>query len=502
MTRFILFGLALLVGCGGGDSASPRADSSSGGGLSGVGQGGAQDFGLFRQILDDGGIPGPETLDDVGFFNEHVVELPLPDCGEDVCLHGLYGTMGNMISGSDCTVLLLGMNSTVTADTLERPPLHLTVVVDTSGSMRGDPIAAVKRGLTGMLEQLEEGDRLTLVSFGGEAELMVEGLTADDPLLAQAIDDLTATGSTNLYDGLRRGYESAEAWADPAYQNRLMLLSDGMASTGITSFERIVELSAGYSEAGFSLSTIGLGSDFDVELMRDLSEQGGGAFYFVEDVQAVDEVFQEEVNVFLVPIAERAEISVAPNSPWNLRGVYGTRLFGIEEGVASIDIATLQLAGRTTPSDGEGGRRGGGGAMLLELLPSGEGDMVGPVGELDFSYRVPFTDTVVEQSVEVVAPAEALGGTWFTDSSVEKGFVMLNLYVGFRMAADSASRGDDPGALAVLYALDGNVRDWLQQTPDADIADDLVYVERFIENVEARAGQVNRPEAQEPWPVD
>ena len=79
----------------------------------GVGQGGAQDFGQFRAILEDGGIPGPETLDDVGFFNEHKIELPAPDCGDDVCIHGALAQMGNLMTGADCMMVMIGMNTPI-----------------------------------------------------------------------------------------------------------------------------------------------------------------------------------------------------------------------------------------------------------------------------------------------------------------------------------------------------------------------------------------------------
>ena len=93
-----LFALPLLVlpACGddggayGGDGYDPGGDDDGGDeGSLGVGQGGSQDFGQFKEILDRGQIPGPNTLDDVGFFNEHKLELPKPACANDVCLHGL-----------------------------------------------------------------------------------------------------------------------------------------------------------------------------------------------------------------------------------------------------------------------------------------------------------------------------------------------------------------------------------------------------------------------------
>src|SRR5690606_8924952 len=112
-TRLTFLAALALVssGCMMGDDSSAGAEGdwgeTGGGGLDpGVGQGGAQDFGLFREILLDGGIPGPETIDDLGFFAEHKIELPKAECGENVCIHGMLGVMGNMISGSNCTVVL------------------------------------------------------------------------------------------------------------------------------------------------------------------------------------------------------------------------------------------------------------------------------------------------------------------------------------------------------------------------------------------------------------
>ena len=123
------------VAGGGHEDEAPNDDGGAPPLGPGVGQGGAQDFGQFRAILEAGEIPGPDTLDDVGFFNEHKIELPAADCGDDVCLHGALAMMGNFLTGTDCTMLLVGMNTPIDPAELERPPLNLAIAVDTSGSM-------------------------------------------------------------------------------------------------------------------------------------------------------------------------------------------------------------------------------------------------------------------------------------------------------------------------------------------------------------------------------
>jgi Ca-activated chloride channel family protein len=290
-----------------GQSTAASASGDEGGGEEGeglgVGQGGSQDFGEFKQILEAGEIPGPNTIDDVGFFNEHKLVLPTPECSNDVCLHGLFGQMGNMITGSDCITVLVGLNTAIDVEKLERPPLNLSLVIDTSGSMEGEPIEYVRDGLMRMLDGLESGDHISLVTFSGAAEVQVEAVTGDAPELINAIDAIAANGGTNIYDGLRTGFERVAAHAEDYAQNRVILLSDGNATEGITNDAKIISMAAGFAAQGYGLTTIGVGDEFDVELMRTLSEQASGSFYFLEDPAAVKEVFHEEVTSFLVPLA-------------------------------------------------------------------------------------------------------------------------------------------------------------------------------------------------------
>jgi Ca-activated chloride channel family protein len=498
--------LGLALACGGDDSA---ADFEGEGGPS-VGQGGAQDFGQFRSILEAGDIPGPETLDDVGFFNEHKIELPKASCGDDVCLHGQLGVLGNMISGSNCTIVLLGMNTALDPEQLQRPPLNLAIVVDASGSMSGAPIEYLREGLYRMLDDLQPEDRISLVAFSDDARVLVEAIEGDRSTdLTLAIDDIHANGSTNIYDGLRTGYDLVAAHAEPGRQNRVILLSDGAATAGITSSAKLVAMSESYNTAGFGLTTVGMGDDFEPELMRQLAEKGAGAFYYLEDPAAVQEVFEEEVTTFLVPLARDLRIDVSIDEGWSLRAMYGTKQFELAGNDAWIDIPIVQIAHRTSAADDEGGRRGGGGAIVAELVPSSTSAVQedGIVGRLTLSYvRVSDGETVVQEVpvTSALAPGEIPDGGYFDGDGVEKSFVMLNVFAGFQLASQRALWGDDRGALAVLMPLADAVEGWLVTHPDDDIEDDLRYVELFMQNLRARGAEEPAPQQNppEPWPSD
>lgn len=476
----------------------------SDGGDFGVGQGGAQDFGLFRDILEQGGLPGPETIDDVGFFAEHKLDLPPADCGEDVCIHGRLGLMGNMINGSDCTVVMIGMNTPIDPTELTRPPLNLVLVVDTSGSMEsGNAIDYVRTGLDKMLDVLQPDDHVSLITFSTDAQLVAEGGYGDTAGLASAIAGLRADGGTNIHEALRLGYATAALHETEVSEDRVLLLSDGLATEGNTSSADILDLAELGTINGHTLTTIGVGSAFDIELMRGLSEAGEGSFYYLEDPAAVEEVFVDEVDSFLVPLATDGliEFTVAPR--WRIGGVYGTLDAEVGDDVASITIDRMQLAGRMSADDDEPGRRGGGGAIVVELVPE-NGVTAGEIGRLDFSYLEASSGDTVTDEVRVSSPLDPEGLrdglAYFDDASVEKSFVMLNLYVGFELAAQAAVNGEFDRGLATLRALCNSVTGWLEENPDADIADDLVYVELFIDNLERAGADARAADAADPWP--
>jgi Ca-activated chloride channel family protein len=490
---------ALAAGCGDDDSG----DAAQGPGSTGIGQGGAQDFGAFRALLDVGEIPGPDTLDSVGFFNEHKIELPPAECGHDVCVHGLLGVMGNMISGANCTMVMIGLNSPLDPASIERPPLNLALAIDTSGSMAGAPIARVREGLLRMLDALQPEDHVSLVAFSDRARVIADGDSGDFRTFAAAIEELHAAGSTNIYDGLRSAYELVERDFDAERQNRVILLSDGEATAGVLQSARIAELGRAYAEQGIGLSTIGLGVEFDPALLRTLAEAGAGTFHFVEDAAAVREVFSEEVQLVVVPIAQRGTLELRVAEGYELRALYGTRLSNLDPTSAWIELPTLHIAHRQSADDVEGGRRGGGGVIIAELVPAG--DSPADVGSIELAYDDPRSGERVSQEALVSSPEiddDTLEGGYFGGPGVEKAFVALNVYAGFEIAATAAAGGDYGTAIATLEALADNASEWLDANPDPDIEDDLEYVDRFIELLERQEVLARPAQPPNPWPRD
>ncbi len=491
------------------DGAAVPPDSIGNTGLS---QAGAQDFGLFRAILEAGGIPKPAALDDLGFFAEHKLDYPDPLCGQDMCMHALLGVMGNMITGSTCTLVQIGLNTPIKIEEQLRPPLDLVLAIDTSNSMQGEPIAQVQQGLQQMLDQLQPGDTVSLVGFADAAVVLAAGVPlAEKAQVEKAILQLKAGGQTDLFSGLFQAFQLASGLHQPGREARVVLLSDGASTTGLQAPAKLISMAASYAKLGIGLTTIGVGGNAAAAVLADLAEVGAGQFYFLDKPAGVKEVFTEEVKTFLVPVALDVHIAVKVGGGYVLKSVYGTHGWqgGSDGGV--ISIPTLFLAGRLSageplPGTGEG-RRGGGGAILIELVPL-PGVQDKGVTELTLTWKHPKTGAVATQTVAVVGAlypgAQIPDGGLFTHPTVEKGFVMLNVLAAFQMACALALDNDPGAAQGVLLALQPAVTKWLsgQAKPDPDIADDMKYVAMFIANLQKAAQQTPVSKPPEPWPKD
>lgn len=481
---------------------------------------GDQDFGYFRRLVEAGQVPQVGEFDASGFFAEHHTPLPEPVCGERICLQPMLGVMGNFINGNNCTMLQVGLNSPIVADPSLRPPLSLAVVVDISGSMNtAGKIDFVRSGLSKMVNELNDDDQIALITYSTSARTVfpmqpIKGQRND---LQSTIDNLVASGSTNLYDGLEAGFSSVFASYDSGRQNRVLLLSDGEPTTGNTNPDDIIAMSGAYNSDGVGLTTVGLGTDFNYDLMSRLARQADGNFYFVEDSSAVDEVFTQELSYFTVPVAFDLQMTLRSGSDYTFGRAMGTPLWEDTEEGGQLSIPSVFLAHRTAHDDVEPGgeRRGGGSALLVELMPredDGTGASDAEVAIIDLSFREPGTNRIVEDSVVVQYPHAPwfLSSTGFFDSEiVTKSFVMLNIYVALEEAVRMFHMGAPDESVRILRRTRLAAADYEDSandgTGDVDIQLDMELMLQ-LENLIIEQTRPPEPDPSEfpedPWPAD
>lgn len=177
----------------------------------------------------------------------------------------------------------------------ERRNANLSIVIDRSGSMSAEGrMEYLKRGLLQMTGQLKRGDMVHLVLFDHDVCVPVQNFVVgrDSPeVLADAIRSLQPRGSTNLHDGLRRGYEVADGAYQPTFSNRVVMVTDAIANRGVTDEQLISTVSKFYDKRRIRLSGVGVGRDFNDSLLDRLTEEGKGAYVFLGSDAEVDAVF-------------------------------------------------------------------------------------------------------------------------------------------------------------------------------------------------------------------
>lgn len=505
----ILFVLAACGGSevnGGDDSPHPGADAGGGG----VSFGGAQDIGEFRGILNRGEIPGPKTLDANGFFNEHYNAPPQLTCSGTLCLSPGLSVGKDWLTGKYQAALQLSVNTNVDPTQYQRLPMNLVVVVDHSGSMSQDQrLEKVKTGLHTLIDNVLPEDRIALISFDDVVTINQPFQpTLDRAALHAKVNALTPRGGTNIHDGLKAGFTMLGENPPNEKQNRVIFLSDGLATVGITSQTQIINMATPFIAKGIGLTTIGVGNDFDVSLMRGLAERGAGNFYYVENATASTEVFAEELKYFLSPLALDVKIEARTDaSKWEMRSVVGSTLWSAGPSLGKMDIPAVFLASRTQqmPSPG-GGRRGGGSMIFIQLEP--HTNVAGKVADLTLSYRMPGSTERITQTITLDYmrdPKEMLEEPYLSYPEMSERYAMYNMFLGFRLATEYA-QNNYPCASAVLRKLRSTAATWGEKyASDDDIAADLVLVDKFLANLRAKGATdttelATCPNADNPYP--
>jgi Ca-activated chloride channel family protein len=435
----------------------------------------------------------------------------------------MLGVMGNLMNGNNCTMLQLGLNSPIVASPDQRPPLTVAVVVDVSGSMNAEgKIQFVRQGLGQLVNALNDDDRVALITYSDAARVAfpmadVRGRRND---LQRIVGNLQADGGTNLYDGLERGYQEVFDHYDSGRQNRVIFLSDGEPTIGNTDPETIMGMSRGYNSDGVGITSIGLGTSFNYALMRGIAEQGDGNFYFLEDAGAVEEVFTQEIAYFTVPVAFDLHLEVTAGSDYRILRAQGSSFWEATPEGGRLEVPSVFLAHRVSHDDQtpSGGRRGGGSALLLELMPRVDApdDRETPlarVAHVDVSFREPGTNEIVRDTVDVTypdAPWILRPEGFFDNAIVTKSFVMLNIFVTLQMACDLFHVDRDPaGAFQLLRRVIAAARDYEDSANDGagdeDIRADIELMERLAQVIVNNSRQPE-PEPEEmpedPWPAD
>ena len=297
---------------------------------------------------------------------------------------------GMVLRGTHDTYLALTLYAPGEAGS-SRPPLDLAIVIDRSGSMSGEKLAQAKQAAYQLLAELDARDHVAIVAYGSDVDTVFASQLATDEAkraaqaaVARIYDD----GGTNLSGGLVAGASEIFRARNPEAVGRIVLISDGIANEGLFASGDLQKLSADTASRGVSITTVGVGLDFDERTMTSIANSGRGNYYFVESAAALPQMFETEMARLGATVATDVSVTFATTPGVQVLEALGYPMYQ-HDGVYQVPVADLYA--------GEHRK------LVLRLRVSAEQAGTMPLGTFDARFRPVGADDATRTSVTVSA---------------------------------------------------------------------------------------------------
>ncbi len=358
----------------------------------GLAVGGAKDTNNFKANIEKGYLPKLDSITYEGQFYNHYFDTGLngESCKELFCPSYSSAKRLNSFSDEDEFFLSVGLNSGIEESNFKRKKLNLVVVLDISGSMGSSfdayyydnmgsrvnndksdkhkkKMQIATESIVAMLSHLKDDDRLGIALFDHGAyrakPLNLVG-NSDKKAIRDHILALTERGGTNWSAGYNEGLKLFEGidTSDPLYENRIIFLTDAMPNTGELSKNKLFGLAKNASERNIHTTFVGVGVDFNNDLVEYVSKTKGANYFSVHSSKEFSKLLDEEFEYMVTPLVYDLELKLT-SSNYSIEGVYGS---------PDADMATGQIMKVNTlfPSKNDGTATKGG-IILLKLKKIG-----------------------------------------------------------------------------------------------------------------------------------
>jgi Ca-activated chloride channel family protein len=212
-------------------------------------------------------------------------------------------------------------------DRIRRAPMNLAVVLDRSGSMRGAKIEKARQAACVVVEQLADDDYFSLVTFDDRTEVLIPpgrvGGTRNREELKQRIERILPGGQTAIHAAVSTGAQQLRRFIDQERLNRIVLLSDGLANVGPSRTADLANLGRELRQESMSVTTVGLGDDYNEDLMTALAEVSNANYYYVRDAEKLPGIFAEELGSARSLIARGVTIRITVPPGVRIREILG-----------------------------------------------------------------------------------------------------------------------------------------------------------------------------------
>ena len=248
-----------------------------------------------RRFLNQGSLPPDGAVRLEEMVNYFPYDYPLPT---DSSPFGVTTEVAPSPWNPHTRLLRIGIKASDRA-VAQLAPANLVFLVDVSGSMdRREGLPLVKSTLKLLVDQLRDQDRVSLVVYAGESRVVLKPTSGrDKEKIRNAIDQLTAGGSTAGASGIELAYQMArEGFIDKGI-NRILLATDGDFNVGISDFDSLKQMAVEQRKSGVSLTTLGFGVDnYNEHLMEQLADAGDGNYAYIDNLREARKVLVDQLS--------------------------------------------------------------------------------------------------------------------------------------------------------------------------------------------------------------
>ncbi len=282
-------------------------------------------YGIMRKKLQSGQSVPKDAVRLEELVNYFSYNYPEPKNGQPFSVNTELSTCP---WNANHKLLRIGIHGK-SIETASLPSSNLVFLIDVSGSMdESDKLPLVKNSLRLLVNQLNAGDRVAIVTYAGASGLALPSTScANKEKIFQAIENMEAGGSTNGAEGIELAYKTARENFMSDGNNRVILCTDGDFNVGVTSDGDLVRLIEKKRKEGVFLSVLGFGmGNYQDSKMEQLADKGNGNYAYIDNLFEANKNLVSQMGATLLCIAKDVKIQVE----FNPVKVKGYRLLGYE----------------------------------------------------------------------------------------------------------------------------------------------------------------------------
>lgn len=355
----------------------------------GFSTGGAKNIENFRENIKNGYFPISTDITYNGLFYDYYFNTGDAKNASNELFSPAYSTAISIdpVSGKPEYYMTVGLNSNIKESDFQRKKLNLVIVMDISGSMSSSfnsyyydgnnkkfnstenksKMEIANESLNLLLDQLKPDDKFGIVLFDDQAYLgkpVSKVSETDMNAIKNHVLEIEACGGTNFEAGYSEGTKlfSEAMLNDSEYENRIIVITDAMPNLGQTSRGELTKYVKENAENKIYTTFVGVGVDFNTEVIETLSDVKGSNYYSVHSSEEFKKIMGEDFDYMVTPLVFDLELKLN-STDFVIESVYGTD-------TKEKNSATLMKVNTLFPSSRNGSGEAKGGVILLKLSPA------------------------------------------------------------------------------------------------------------------------------------